>query len=127
MSESSADGPTFETRLAAMDARLREIQAELLPEREPRAGWAGAERSAVRPSPPPVPEEPLPPPPRAAPPPPEPPPPPPPPPRAPRAPAIPQAPAGAPPPLQAVDLLGGLYGRLVASMRELLDGYETAL
>src|SRR5436305_2782486 len=66
----------FETRLAAMDRRLREIQADLVPEREPRPAV-----QAPRPVPPPAP------------------------PPAPR-------PVG-----PGVDLLGGLYGRLVRSVR----------
>ena len=76
----------FETRLAAMDRRLREIQADLVPEREPRPAVQAPRREA-------------PPPPRPAPP-----------------------PAG-----PGVELLGGLYGKLVSSMRELLDGYEGVL
>lgn len=99
MPESRSGVSAFETRLAAMDRRLRELQEELAPSPPPPDEPAPVyddddgprirpvPRASVRPSvaPPPV------------------------------------APEPAPP---RADVLGLMYRRLLASMRELLEGYE---
>lgn len=133
MPDSGSEVSGFETRLAAMDRRLRELQHELAPERDagavsdpgevpPSERWRGAapadglgrhapepvrlhaapEAPAARvPAPFPAPPE------------------------APRPAAFPSALPATPPPQ--LDVLAELYSQLLASVRELLDGYELVL
>jgi hypothetical protein len=99
-------------QLAQMDQLLRDIQAELVPDREPRPALVTAAipdpPAPVPPPPPPLPEPPAPPP-------------------------VPEPAPLPPPPEPALDsgrqieALTELAERLVASMRELLDGYERVL
>lgn len=106
---------TLNAHLAEMDRLLHDVQAELLPERDPPPALEGLE------PPPPEPPPPLEPPPApepAPPPDPGPPEPPPPPPAEPPPPPLPDPALGA---------LTELSSRLVASMRELLAGYERVL
>jgi hypothetical protein len=103
---------TLGQQLAQMDQLLHDIQAELVPDREARPALVTA---AIPDPPAPVP-----------------PPPPPPLPEPPARPPIPEpAPPPPPPPDRALDnqirALAELSERLVASMRELLDGYERVL
>ncbi len=116
---------TLSPHLAEMDRLLHDIQAELAPEREPRPLLVTAgipDPPAPAPSPPsPLPEPaPLP----VAPPrPPLPEPPPPPPlPEPPPPPPVPE-----PAPDRQIQALAELSERLIASMRELIDGYERVL
>ena len=118
-------------QLAEMDRLLHDVQAELMPEREPRpalvtAGIPGPPAPAPLPAPPP--EPPGPPPPEPVPPPslPEPPPP-------PEPPPVPEPALDSAHQIHALDAglqieaLTDLTERLLASMRALLDGYERVL
>ncbi len=91
MPESRSGVSSFETRLAAMDQRLRELQEELtpssMPPGDPLDNGESVPRASVRPN------------------------------------AIP-APVAPARPEPARDILLPLYERLLASMRELLTGYE---
>jgi hypothetical protein len=91
MPESRSGVSAFETRLAAMDQRLRELQEELTPSSappgDPLDNGEPAPRASIRPG------------------------------------AIPAAPTPAPA-APSRDILVPLYERLLASMRELLAGYE---
>ncbi len=133
-------GRDIDDRLHDLDRRLREIQGELLPDREPRPGVTAAQAEGASPPSEPRPSEPPPPPPSEpppvqSPPPPEPPPPlePPPPPRGgPPGPLPPRGgPPGPPPPPHApspgTGPLTELHTKLLASFRELLDAYEWLL
>ena len=106
-------GRDIDERLADLDRRLREVQAELMPGRGPRP----AAESSTPPDLPPVPEPPPPPP---EPPPPEPPPPPP-------APPPPAPPVPPPLPSAGAAPLTELHAKLLASFRGLLDAYEWLL
>ncbi|HTP19136.1 MAG TPA: hypothetical protein VMJ65_05995 [Solirubrobacteraceae bacterium] len=114
--------------LAEMDRLLHDIQAELAPDREPRPVLVGDPTDPTAPTRDPAAA--LPDPPAPAPPPP---PPPPPLPDPPPPPSVPEPPPPPPPPQPALDAasqiqaLTELSERLVASMRELLDGYERIL
>ncbi len=114
---SSERASTLGAHLEELDRLLYDVQAELVPDREPRPALVTA---AIPDPPPPAPPPPVPP---EPPPIPEPPPPPP----------IPEAPPPPPPPDPALDAtpqiqaLTELAERLVASMRELLAGYERVL
>jgi hypothetical protein len=126
---SSHAASTFGPDLAEMDRLLHDIQAELVPDREPPPVLVYEATTAAIPDPPapppapPSPPEP-PPPPRIPEPPPSPP---------DRVPPPPPDPAPPPPPEPALDAarqiqaLSELSERLVASMRELLAGYERVL
>ncbi|HEX4280020.1 MAG TPA: hypothetical protein VHZ27_04590 [Solirubrobacteraceae bacterium] len=139
---------TLEAHLAEMDRRLRDVQAELVPHGGPRPALEpdrgqrpelvpdGGPRPALEPEAPEaaIPDPPVP----APPPPPIPEPPPPPPaepplPPEPVPPPIPEPPPPPPIPEPALDAgvqiraLTELSERLIASMRELLDGYERVL
>jgi hypothetical protein len=131
---SSERASTLGAHLEELDRLLYDVQAELAPDRDPRpvlasgvSGVSGVSESALAvpdpPAPAPSPPGPLPEPP-PAPPTPEPPPPPPP-------PSIPEPPPIPEPALAAttyqVEALTELTERLVASMRELLAGYERVL
>ncbi|HEV3389580.1 MAG TPA: hypothetical protein VG057_11245 [Solirubrobacteraceae bacterium] len=140
---------TLEAHLAEMDRMLRDVQAELAPDRDPRPALVPDRDPRPAPVPdgdpgpalvPEAPEAAIPDPPVPAPPPPpipEPPPPPPvpgPPPPPPAEPPVPAEPPPPPPiPEPALDAsvqiraLIELSERLIASMRELLDGYERVL
>jgi hypothetical protein len=114
--------------LADMDRMLRELQSELVPEREPAPALVAqddAPAAAIPDPPAPPPPLPEPPPPAEPPPPPEPGPPaePPPPPPLPEPPPPPPALDSA----RQIAALTELSERLVASMRELLAGYERVL
>ncbi len=130
---------TLEAHLAEMDRMLRDVQAELAPDRDPRPALV-PDRDPGPALVPEAPEAAIPDPPVPAPPPPpipEPPPPPPvpgPPPPPPAEPPVPAEPPPPPPiPEPALDAgvqiraLIELSERLIASMRELLDGYERVL
>jgi hypothetical protein len=115
MPESRPEVTAFESRLAAMDRRLRELQEELTPDdgadalsddfaREPE--WLMPERPV---SERPVSERPVPEPERPE--------------REPK-PGPEAARRSAPPATTQIDLLAQLYGTLIASVRELLGGYE---
>ena len=124
---SSERASTLGAHLEEMDRLLHDVQAELVPDRSPRPVLVSDRALAIPdpPAPAPPPPGPLPEPP---PPPPTPEPPPPPPRRAaarPRAAAVPAPALGAS--HQQVEALTELSERLVASMRELLDGYERVL
>ena len=125
---SSERASTLGEHLEELDRLLYDVQAELAPDRSPRPVLvsevsAGALAIPDPPAPAPPPPGPLPEPP-PQPPTPEPPPPPPP-------PSIPEPPPVPAPALgashQQVEALTELSERLVASMRELLDGYERIL
>jgi hypothetical protein len=118
---------TLEAHLAEMDRMLRDVQAELAPDRDPGPALVPeASEAAIPdppvPSPPPIPEPPPPPPVPG---------PPPPPPAEPPVPAEPPPPPPIPEPaLDAsvqIRALIELSERLIASMRELLDGYARVL
>ncbi len=118
----------IDDRLADLDRRLREVQAELLPGREPRPAAAPPAAEPPPPShePPPPSREP-PPPPREPPPgPPEPPPRPPAPPGPPPH-GGPPGPPSSPGPPPGTGPLTELHVKLLASFRELLDAYEWLL
>ncbi len=128
---SSERASTLDAHLAEMDRMLRDVQAELAPDQQPRPPFEAADPTvaAIADPPPPPPPFPEPPPPPDPPPPfPEPPPPPDPPP-----PPIPEPPPPPPVPGPALDAgvqiqaLTELSEGLIASMRELLDSYERVL
>ena len=135
---SSQEATTLGTHLAEMDRLLHDIQVELAPERRPRPVLVSDEALAVPdpPAPSPAPPPPAPPPPGPLP---EPPPQPPTPEPPPAAPPPEPLPVPEPPPIPAPALESGLGSgypaealaelseRLVASMRELLAGYERVL
>jgi len=118
---SSERASTLGAHLEELDRLLHDVQAELVPDRDPRPVLAGDERPVLvgddvaaaipEPPPPPPPPPPLP----------EPPPPPP----------VPEPPPPPPPPEPALDqqirALTELSERLLASMRELLNGYERVI
>lgn len=112
---------TLGAHLEELDRLLYDVQAELAPDREPRPALVRGAVTAAIPDPP------------APPPPPPPPAEPPPPPPIPEPAPPPPAPAQPPPPDPALDAtrqiqaLTELSERLVASMRELLAGYERVL
>jgi outer membrane biosynthesis protein TonB len=122
---SSERASTLGAHLEQLDRLLHDVQAELAPDRSPRPVLVSDAALAIPdpPAPAPPPPTPLPEPP---PPPPTPePPPPPPPPSIPEPPPVPAPALGAS--HQQVEVLTELSERLVASMRELLAGYERVL
>jgi hypothetical protein len=123
---SSERASTLGAHLEELDRLLYDVQAELVPDRDPRPVLV---RDAVTMA---IPDPPAPPPPAPpAPPPPAPPPPAPPLPEPSPPPPVPEPPPPPPPPEPALDqqirVLTELSERLVASMRELLNGYERVL
>ena len=104
MSQPTPEGGEIDSRLEELDRRLRAVQDELLPEREPRRvrGVEDAPGAPLGPRPAPEPPSAL-----------EPPPPPPPPPR----PAVGPPPAG----------VTAVHTKLVSSLHELLGAYESLL
>jgi hypothetical protein len=115
---SSERASTLDAHLAEMDRMLRDVQAELEPDQEPRPPLEAADPTVAG-----IPDPPPPPPPFPDPPPPA----------DPAPPPIPEPPPPPPVPGPALDpgvqiqALTELSVGLIASMRELLDGYERLL
>lgn len=113
------DGVSTSEHLAEMDRLLREIQLELAPDREPEPALADLPPTEAAPPPPPGSEAAPPPPPAQA---------------TPRPPPAAGTPSSGAPPTHVRDrnsefqaVTARLAASLVASMRELLDGYEHVL